>query len=81
MALQAAALDLAQAEARARGVASLPAVLWRGGAPVQAFPRLGMDRGAYLRELLPRLTAAEQVPHPPPVILRLCRRLKPDVTD
>ena len=64
VAQQAAALDLSQAEARARGVAALPAVLWRGGAPVQAFPRLGMDRAAYLRELLPHLTAAEQArPH------------------
>ena len=61
MALQAAALDLTQAEGRARGVAALPRVLWRDCAPVQAFPRLGMDRGAYLRELLPHLTAAEQV--------------------
>ena len=60
MALQLVALDLAESEQRGRGLAALPGVLWREGTPVQTFPRLGVDRAAYLQQLLPHTTAAEQ---------------------
>lgn len=63
MALQLVAADLSEAEQRARGLAALPRVLWREGAPVQTFARLRLDRAGYLRQLLQHTTAAEQALH------------------
>jgi hypothetical protein len=59
--LQLLALDLNATE-RARALEGLPRVLWQDGAAVERFPRLNMDRAAYLEQLQKHLTAAEQVP-------------------
>lgn len=55
-------LELSALEERSEGLEALPSVLWQDGAPVQRFPRLKLDRAAFLQQLRKRTTSTEQVP-------------------
>lgn len=62
MALQQVALPLHEAEGRAKGFATLPGLLWtEDGSPVESFPRLNMNRAAFIDELCKHATPAEMV--------------------
>ncbi len=55
-------LELSAVEERSEGLQALPIVLWEDGAPMQRFPRLKLDRAAFLQQLRKLTTPAEQVP-------------------
>jgi len=62
VALQQIALPLHEAETRAKGFATLPGLLWaEDGTPVESFPRLNMNRAAFIDELCRQATPAEMV--------------------
>lgn len=62
MALRQIALPLHEAEPRAQGLATLPAILWaKDGTPIESFPRLSMNRAAFIEELCKHATPAEMV--------------------
>ena len=64
MALQQIALPLHEAEAREKGLATLPALLWaEDGTPIESFPRLNMNRATFIEELRKHTTPAEMVGH------------------
>ena len=60
--MQQIALPLHEAEARAQGLATLPALLWaEDGTPVESFPRLQLNRADFIEELCKHATPAEMV--------------------
>ena len=62
MALQQVALPLHEVETRSKGLAALPGLLWtQGGAPIESFPRLSMNRAGFIDELCKHATPAEMV--------------------
>lgn len=69
VALQRVALPLHESEARTRGLAALPGLLWaEDGSPVESFPRLNMNRAAFIDELCEHATPAEMVGAPDTIL-------------
>ncbi|BDA41990.1 probable protein ACCUMULATION AND REPLICATION OF CHLOROPLASTS 6, chloroplastic [Coccomyxa sp. Obi] len=60
VALELVGLELSAVEERSEGLQALPSVLWEDGAPVQRFPRLKLERAAFLQQLRKLTTPAEQ---------------------